>query len=253
MLMSANNNCFFIVSLLLAISFNSQANDQVTIGSNPTPGLIQTDGNGLFNKLNRHIFAQINQPMNLSIKPIRRTKREHSEGLVDAYFPELWEKLSDNKADYVVSDPIFYKKIILFTRKDSQYQNLDDLKNKAIGAVDGFSYGKKIINDAALDIHFQRDDQINIRLLSNKRLEAVLGGFPGTVLAVNQSKYKHLIQYDIKKPVAVLESFYVCQNNQKGKQLCSKISEGIQKLKELGILTLDPTTGYSKFDQTKLK
>ncbi|MGJ8681028.1 hypothetical protein [Paraglaciecola sp.] len=232
--------------MILLLTGLTHAKEPVVIGAYPTPGLIQEDGNGLFNKLNRLIFTQIDQPIELSIKPLKRIKKEFNDGEVSAYFPELWEKLPGEKTDYVVSDPIFYKKVILFTRKSSDYHQLADLKDKTLGLVSGFSYSKDIINDPRFTLSYQRDDETNIRLLANNRIEGVLGGFPATVLAIQKSQYKHLIQYDVKKPVAILESFYVCPNNQAGKQLCANISKGLKKLQASGILTLNSKTGYSK-------
>lgn len=236
----------------LLISFSSHANQsipaKIKIGSYPTPGLIQEDGKGLFNYLNRQIFSVVDLPVNLSIKPINRTKQEFADGKVQAYFPELWENLPKSKEEYAVSDPIFYKKVILFTRKQSSLKTLNDFENKILGLVTGYAYGKAITNDPNLNLSYQNSDDTNIRLLANNRIDGTLGGFPATVMAVEKSKYKHLIHYDLEKPVAILESFYVCPNTQQGKDLCLHISEGIQKLKKIGALITNPVNGHSKFD-----
>jgi len=177
-----------VILTLLCISFHCQSakhTPTVNIGSYLTPRLVQENGKGLFNHLNRQIFAVLKRPMNLTVKPIQRTNKEFKEGEIHAYFPELWEKLPGPKSDYIVSDPIFYKKVILFTRKHSRLTTLADFENKILGLVTGYSYGKSIANASNLNLSYHDSDETNIRLLANNRIDGVLGGFPSTVIAVS--------------------------------------------------------------------
>jgi polar amino acid transport system substrate-binding protein len=166
---------------------------------------------------------------------------------LDSYFPELWENLPGKKNQHVVSIPIFYKRIILFTLKDSAFSKLSDFGNNTLGIVKGYSYGKKITSDPRLNFAFQENDIINIKLLLNNRINGVLGGYPGTVKAVKESNASHKIHYDLNSPVAILESFYVCKNDSDGVKLCNSISKAIQSLVKKGMLELNEKTGYSRF------
>ena len=242
---------YLLISLPSFYSFAFTEDESVAVGSYLVPGMVQVDGNGMFDKLNALVFSKIDTSYTLVTEPIHRIRKSLKDGHVDTYFPELWENLPGEKSDYVISSPIFYKKIILFTLNNSGIYSLKDLESLLVGAVSGFSYGTDIIENPNLNILYQRDDSINIRLLANGRLDGVLGGFPGTVIAVNNSEYKHRIQYDLTKPVAVLESFYVCPNTPAGRVLCDKISRGIEALQADGILLLDHTTGSSKFNPPK--
>lgn len=227
---------------------NETPKSNVLIGSYLTPGLITETGNGLFNKLNKVILSETGLSAKLRLSSIKRARQGLEKGKLDAYFPELWENLPGDKANYVVSDPIFYKRVLLFTLKSSGITQLSELENKLLGVVEGFSYGQEIRNNPALNFIQQDNDITNIKLLLNGRIDGVLGGFPGTVLAVNQHNGHRQVHYDLASPVAVLESFYVCHNSAQGRALCGAINKAIRSLKNKGILELNPNNGFSRLN-----
>lgn len=231
---------------------NAKVEEPIKIGSYLTPGLIEQNGSGLFNQLNNAIFKEVNKNNELILTSLNRARLGIKNGTLDGYFPELWENLPGDRKQYVVSRPIFYKRIILFTHIDSNLSRLSDFTNEALGVVQGFSYGKKITTNPLLNFAYQKNDIINIKLLLNKRIGGVLGGYPGTVNAVKENNGKGIIQYDLNKPVAILESFYVCQNNADGIKLCNAIDKAIQSLLNNGALELNEITGVSHFNSAKL-
>lgn len=229
------------------------ANEIVKIGSYLTPGLIKQDGTGLFNKLNNAIFMEMGKNAELTLTSLNRVRFGVKNGKLDSYFPELWENLPGIKDQYVVSNPIFYKRIILFTLNDSGLNKLSDFEEEILGVVQGFSYGKEIKSNPKLNLAFQQNDTININLLLNKRIAGVLGGYPGTVNAVNANSGASQIDYDLERPVAILESFYVCKNDVDGIKLCNAINQAIQSLLQKGILELNEHTGFSQFNPIEYK
>jgi polar amino acid transport system substrate-binding protein len=237
-----------LLSIPSALASADQRSSTVKIGSYVIPGILKEDGTGLFNRLNNAILAEMNRDVELNISSLNRARIGITNGTFDVYFPELWENLPGDKNEYVVSNPIFYKRIVLFTLKDSGLDDLSDFTGKLLGAVKGFSYGTDIISNPALNLVFQDDDMVNIKLLLNKRISGVLGGFPGTVIAVKKNKGSGNIHYDLNKPVAVLESFYVCKNNADGIKLCNAINKAIDSLLQKGILELNAVTGLSRFN-----
>jgi len=247
-------NCLVFISCHFTfVSIASASVDDIKkpikIGSYLTPGLINEDGSGLFNQLNNAIFMELNKQSQLKILSLNRARIGIKNRTLDGYFPELWENLPGKKDQYVVSNPIFYKRIILFSIKDSGLHELSDFDGAFLGAVQGFSYGKEIKSNPRLNIIYQENDTINIKLLLNGRISGVLGGYPGTVLAVKGHKDGNKIHYDLDKPVAVLESFYVCKNDLDGIKLCQSINKAIQSLLKKGILELNQHTGFSRFNQ----
>jgi hypothetical protein len=234
-----------IVSSAFAVV--NENKEPIRIGSYLIPGLIREDGEGLFNKLNNAIFLEMNKHSELIISSLNRTRAGVNNGRLDAYFPELWEHLPGAKDQYVISRPIFYKRIILFTLKDSGLAELSDFRSELLAAVKGFSYGKKIISNPNLNLIFQENDMINIKLLLNKRVGGVLGAYPDTVLAVKGNDNTNIIHYDLDKPVTILESFYVCNNDPDGVTLCDAINKAIESLMLKGMLELNADTGLSRF------
>lgn len=239
---------YLCLSLPIASASTLSTQQPIRIGSYLTPGLIKEDETGLFNHLNKAIFDEMSETAILSLSSMNRVRQGIKNGRLDAYFPELWENLPADKSQYVVSSPFFYKRVILFTLKDSGLTKTSDLEDKPLGAVQGFSYGTEIKSNPKLKIIFQKNDIININLLLNERLAGVLGGHPGTTLAVKKHSAAEKIHYDINKPIAVLESFYVCKNDPDGVKLCDSISKAIQSLVQKGVLELNSETGFSRFN-----
>lgn len=239
----------FIPTTLASI-FESKA--PIKIGSYLTPGLIKEDETGMFNQLNNAIFLEIRKNSELTISSLNRARRGIKNGRLDAYFPELWENLPGKRDQYIVSRPFFYKRIILFTLISSGLTELSEFEDKLLGAVQDFSYGTQIKSNPSLKLSFQKNDIVNIKLLLNNRVAGVLGGYPGTVDAVLKSNKASKIHYDLDKPVAILESFYVCKNDSDGIKLCDSISKAIQSLVSQGVLELNEDTGHSRFNPLKL-
>lgn len=244
--------CWPIVFIPTTIASVFENKVPIKIGSYLTPGLITEDGAGMFNQLNNAIFLEINKNTEITLSSINRARRGIKNGMLDGYFPELWENLPGKREQYIVSRPFFYKRIILFTLKGSGLTELSEFEGKPLGAVQDFSYGKQIKTNPSLTLSFQKSDIVNIKLLLNNRISGVLGGYPGTVNAVLKSSKANKIHYDLDKPVAILESFYVCRNNSDGIKLCGLISKAIQSLLRKGILELNEETGYSRFNPLKL-
>ena len=230
-----------------ALAAVDEIKEPIRIGSYVTPGLIREDGTGLFNKLNNAIFLEMRKNSELTISSLNRTRAGVKNGTLDGYFPELWEHLPGAKEQYVVSRPIFYKRIILFALKDSGLRELSDFRSELLAAVEGFSYGKEIKSNPHLNLIFQKNDVVNIKLLLNKRVGGVLGGYPGTVMAVKEKDEAHKIDYNLDNPVAILESFYVCKSDSDGVKLCNAINKAIDSLLRKGMLVLNEDTGFSRF------
>jgi polar amino acid transport system substrate-binding protein len=236
----------------IPIALANDIQKPVKVGSYLTPGLIKEDGTGLFNQLNNAIFMEMNKNTELILSSVNRARLGIKNGRLDSYFPELWENLPGEKDQYVVSRPIFYKRILLFTINGSALTKLSDFAEEPLGAVRGFSYGKEIISNPRLNISYQNNDVINIKLLLNNRVGGVLGGYPGTVNAVKADKGASRIHYDLDNPVAILESFYVCNNDPEGVKLCNSIDKAIKSLLQKGVLELNESTGFSRFTPDKL-
>jgi len=232
--------------LLLWLVILSAQSSAIEMASYYIPGLVIDQDKGLFVKLHREIFKRLQQPADFKLLPARRVQLSFQRGELDSYFPELWENVAQPKSDYVVSDSFWYKKVILYARKDSDIRELSDVYHKTAGAVRGYSYGDDIIHDERFTILYNHNDDMNVKMLLKGRIDAIFGDNASTLNAVKNNIEGDLIYYDLNKPIAVLDVFYICHNNPEGVALCAAISDVIQQLKKEDVIVLDRTSGESE-------
>jgi len=125
-------------------------------------------------------------------------------------------------------------------------QSIFDLEGLKLGAVHGYSYGPEIVNNKKIKIFYTDNDDINVKMLLNGRIDGILGDNKSTLAAINKSKFKDKFIYDLNKPINILDVFYACQNSIIGKQTCSEISDAIKQLKSEKVILLNPKTGHSQ-------
>lgn len=180
--------------------------------------------------------------------PAKRTQNAFKIKTLNTYFPELWENVPNPKSAYLVSDSFWYKKVILYTLKGSDIKNLEDLFGKHVGAVRGYSYGEELLNEKRINIQYHHNDDLNLKMLLSGRIDAIIGDNKSTLTAVNNNPNARNVEYDLDKPITVLDVFYVCHNTKKGIKLCDNISKIIRQLKNEKIIQLDRLTGNSKIN-----
>lgn len=234
---------FFLCLLLIANPASATA-----IASYYIPGLVIDKNEGQFVKLHHEIFRRLKLSGDFQMLPARRAQLSFERGELDSYFPELWENVPEPKDNYVVSDPFWYKKVIMYSLKSSAIKDLTDMYGKTAGAVRGYSYGDEITREKRFNILYNHNDDMNVKMLLGGRIDAIFGDNASTSSAVKNNVDGGAIYYDLNKPIAVLDVFYICHNNAKGVALCGNISRVIRQLKQEGILMLDEHNGDSKIN-----
>lgn len=232
------------ILLNFSLVFISITANGTSIGSYYIPGLVVDEKNGLFVKMNLEVIRRSKIDAELIIQPTKRTQRAFMYGKIDAYFPELLENIP--KKELIISKSFWLKKIILFSLIDSDIRNLPDLKGKVVGAVKGYSYGDKIVNNPDIALTYAKDDNANIERLMRGYIDAVIGDDISTLTAIKNSQYTNQIHYEQDKPVHVLEVFYVCQKTPSGSALCESINQALTDMKDEGIIKLNRTTGEAQ-------
>jgi len=230
--------------LYFLLVFIPIAANSTSIGSYYVPGLVMDESNGLFVKIHLEVMRRSGIDAELIIQPTKRTQRAFMYGKIDAYFPELAENIPQK--ELIISKPFWLKKIILFSLVNSGIRDLSDLKGKIVGAVKGYSYGEKIINNPNISLSYAKDDNANIERLMRGYIDAVIGDDASTITVVENSQYTNLIHYDQNKPIHVLEVFYVCQKTPSGRELCELINQALIDMKDEGIIKLNRTTGEAQ-------
>ncbi|WED24944.1 transporter substrate-binding domain-containing protein [Vibrio sp. JC009] len=205
------------------------------------PGLIVDENKGLLMSMHKEIFRRLGVDSTLLFQPTLRIQASFEHGRLDAYFPELDENFP--QGNFVVSKPFYQRKIHLFTRIDSRYRNLSDLKGKLIGAVKGYSYGKKVTNNSDISLSFAKSDDANVERLMRGYIDAIIGDDISTFFSVINSKHISKIYYSPDEPIHTLDMHYVCQNTNKGKNLCDAIDAVLSDMIDEGLIVYDRTSG----------
>lgn len=233
---------YFLLSFLVIMLYSAPALS-TTIGSYYIPKLVVDKHQGLFIKMHNQVLQRISLDANLVIQPTKRTQRDFKQHKLDAYFPELLENLP--KAGVITSEPFYLKKIVLFTKLGSDIKTIDDLEGKLVGAVTGYSYGENITKNQAIHLDYTKNDDVNIERLMRGHIDAIIGDSSSTVAAIADSKHAEQISYDLGKPIDVLDVFYVCQDSNSGKALCTAINEALTQMKTEGVIELDLASGHA--------
>lgn len=216
------------------------------IGSYYIPGLVVSTNEGLFVKLHHEIINRSQLSLDFIIQPTQRIQHSFKQNQLIGYFPELWQNIPKDKSEIIVSDSIWLKSIIVFTMKDQQLiTQHSDLEGLIVGAVRGYSYGQ-IENNKNINIQYVNNDIQNIKKLLSGRIDAIIGDDTSTVTAIKSLELTNKIFYNLKKPIDILEAFYIFQNTTKGHEIRNKINSAIKSLKQEGVIKLNAETGESK-------
>ncbi|WP_423899036.1 hypothetical protein, partial [Candidatus Pelagadaptatus aseana] len=105
----------------------------------------------------------------------------------------------------------------------------------------GYSYGNELYARPHLKITYSKNDVANIKMLIAGRIDAVLGDHATTLEAIQSLKAQDYVKYDPKFKLAVMDVFWVFQNDTKGLELCRSVSKAISSLKanKPGVLFFD--------------
>lgn len=238
--------CFLLTSFPLLSQAIVDINANNTIGSYFIPGLVVNKKEGLFVKLHNEIMNRSQLPLELVIEPTQRVQQSFKNNQLIGYFPELWQQIPKAKSEIIVSDSIWLKSIIIFTRKGSQaITQLSDLEGLTIGAVRGYSYGQAESNKN-IKIQYVNNEMQNIKKLLSGRIDAIIGDNASTVSAIQNSNEEQNISFNLHQPIDILEVFYIFQNTTQGHKVRNKINNAIQSLKQEGVIKLDLKTGQSQ-------
>lgn len=237
---------FFFLIASYTIGAQAATYTNKAIGSYYIPGLVVNTKEGLFVKLHHEIIRRSQLSLDFIIEPTQRIQHSFKRNLLIGYFPELWQNIPKDKSEIIVSDSIWLKSIIVFTMKNKQpITQLSDLEGLTVGAVRGYSYGK-VENNTSIAIQYVNNDMQNIKKLLSGRIDAIIGDSASTVAAIKSLGLTNKIFYNLKRPIDILEAFYIFQNTTKGHEIRNQINIAIKSLKEEEIIKLNTKTGESE-------
>ncbi|MGL6041993.1 MAG: substrate-binding periplasmic protein [Deefgea sp.] len=104
--------------------------------------------------------------------PWKRSLEEARSGRIAGTL--LWSKTADREKDFLISQPVYRSKTMLFFNRKNPllWQELADLKGRSVGITNGYSYGqeweKLILNRTLLPDQANTDAQNFAKLLANR-------------------------------------------------------------------------------------
>ena len=167
--------------------------------------------------------------------PWQRAINEADKGMIGiAGIYKTPERL--RKYDY--SLPIYEEHVFIYTRTDNRisFRSLNDLKNKKIGVLRGWSYGEQfdqLKREGFFSVKESSSDKQNFQLLQLKRIDMLLAiGDSGRIYLQSQAK-----KATIKKlEPALLDNYtYIIFPKQNHRtELIEKFNDQLQHMKQSG-------------------
>jgi polar amino acid transport system substrate-binding protein len=196
--------------------------------SNPPFMYADESGNaaGLYPILLTEIFNRMGVALELQAVPWRRALLLGEQGVAGVggiYFNSERDKI------YLYSEPLYFESISIYTRKENTFpfSSLDDLADKKIGVILGWSYGDEF-DIARRDGLFTADpgpsDESNFNKLISGRIDCMLAlAVSGDFMSFRMGIRDELVR--LENPVAVNRTYLVFAKNAGYDQLLTQFNQ----------------------------
>lgn len=162
------------VSIILLLSWSSQATTTVTLSNDEWPPYVDTDGQqGLAIEIVRAALQQQQRSLTVHIKPWARAYREVTTCSSDLLL--VWYEAS-RLHEIRYSEPFLTNRLRFIKRLDDdfEYQDIASLAGKHIGVIRGYNYRNEFINNPSYHLRANHSLAANLQMLSLKRIDLVV-------------------------------------------------------------------------------
>lgn len=219
--------------LLLCVTC-SAVSKPIVIGSYLIPGLIESTSTGRLIELLKDIEQITHLEFEVKLYPTKRVQLMFQQGQLSAYFPELEAQRSFPSCRTAA---FMEKKIVVFNRlSEPMITDIKQLKGKRVGAVRGFSYGKNITHNPDLTIEWVSNDEVNLKKLQARRIDAFVGDLSSSINAIKMLQLDNEVHYNLAQPINELDVFFMFQQDSQLGAVCNQVNEAILRLKQQGKL-----------------
>lgn len=117
----------------------------------------------------------------------------HADALFSANFTKGREATS-----YYPTETLFDAPWVIWTRKDSSIQTMEDLRGRRIGVVIGYSYTEEFWNFIETNCKIEKvtTDDINMNKLAMKRLDAVVAEYGNARFLIDTMHLKDIVPHN---------------------------------------------------------
>ncbi|MCH2037341.1 MAG: transporter substrate-binding domain-containing protein [Rickettsiales bacterium] len=207
-----------------------------TIGGLEIEGLVQRDGQGLYDQIINAVGKANGVEYKINVLPPKRLFNDFENGTLSCITPANENPEFYNFDFETVSGPSFTDaKIYLFSAPGTEAINdLSMLAGKKIGVRSGMPLGKTIEN-AGLQLIPATSIEANIKKLKAGRLDYFFAYWPDYEQAfksVGVEPFPHMKD----APIAVHQDTVLCRKDKNGDSIVSKINEGYAAIEANGTL-----------------
>ncbi|MBS1969732.1 MAG: transporter substrate-binding domain-containing protein [Bdellovibrionales bacterium] len=220
--------------LLLTLTTGvAKAEEILKLTAQPIPFFIESEERGTFIDLTKEIATKLGVKVSVEVYPNVRAIDIFRKGRSLAFLPGSHPKL--DKHDYFETEPIFYKKIFIYSKSPESFSSLKDLAHKRIGVTMGYTYPPDLAKVTGVEIQEAANDEGNLRKLHAGRIDAFLGEEVSVNDGIESLGFKE-IGYKKEKFLTKEPIFYAFQKSPEGERWFQKFNETIRLMKKAGTL-----------------
>lgn len=226
------------VAFLLVFSFASSAQQSV-IGLELEYRLRQ-DGSAHYNKMWQRL-QQLGANRGLEVLPLKRAFRDFSPQGTSCLFPTTISSLTTTfpqfkQADLITTESVDYVLLKVMTRPgEPVIKDLAQLNGKRVALWNGLDPAI-FLKDLDVTVETTTDEAVRLKMLNSRRVDAILGFLPDTLLAADALGMEHpnhagAYQYFTTNRVSM-----VCFDSPENRQYVEQFNKALLILKQTGEL-----------------
>ncbi|MDM8550503.1 transporter substrate-binding domain-containing protein [Desulfobacterales bacterium HSG2] len=228
----------FIVSALSFSSTDALAEELLIAYSEWPPYIFIKDRKveGILIDIVNEACKRLNIDPKFRFLPWKRALMYMRKGKADALLSPIY---TEERAEfmYYPSEPVNMEKTVFLTWKGSgiKVNGLDDLKNKLIGVVRGYSHGSEFDNYPGLKKLPCNDDRQLVKILAKKRIDIAVGEAGVLQFIAKQTGTQVEVIHVLNETPGYI-TFSRKALGPKGKTLAEEFSRTLRQLKKEGVI-----------------
>lgn len=221
-----------IFSVITCFSFTAwaeQSNKVVTIAGYAIPKMIESSTEGLFVQLMREAGRNAGYEVRVDVFPAKRAVPLFQEGKYDAVMPMTgtFRPIMEGPRTH----SFYVKRTFAFVREGTQIPlSIQELNSMRVGLNSQYDNAPELLGTKGINFIWGHDDTNMMKMLAAGRIDTlVIEEFSGIKALRNAGATN--ITYNPDYPITVTNAYTLFQNNERGKEIASRISKEIVKMK----------------------
>ncbi|MFY9178839.1 MAG: transporter substrate-binding domain-containing protein [Venatoribacter sp.] len=219
---------------LLLVMGGAYADLPVRVVAFSVPFLLSENAEGPFADLLRLAAQEQGLTLELEVLPASRARLKFAQEQADILLPGVRSAMI---SPHLASTPFYNKDIIAFTNLNELVTRTEQLKNKVIGIVRGYSYPNFLLNVNGANYVSVTSDKQLIQMLLTGRIEiAFIERLAGVRILENLQQennpsYQAKINFDLNNPFSVDPVYFAFQPTKQGKELQQLFEQALSKIR----------------------